>query len=92
MEFDLDQQFDHGELLLSERRCRVCGSIKNLIEGFYITHKNSTHLPSSYSYECKECTVKRVIASRKRKKYEDGIKDGDFYEEPVGHDYIYPDW
>ena len=76
MEFDLDQQFDHGELLLSERRCRVCGSIKNLIEGFYITHKKSTHLPSSYSYECKACTVARVIASRK--------KDNSSW--------VYPDW
>ncbi len=92
MEFDLESQFKHGELLLSERRCRVCGGVKNLIEGYYITHKKSTHLPSSYSYECKECTVKRVISSRKRKKYEDGIKDGDFYEEPVGYDYLYPDW
>jgi hypothetical protein len=76
MEFDLDQQFDHGELLLSERRCRVCGSIKNLIEGFYITHKNSTHLPSSYSYECKSCTVARVTASRKK----DSMN------------WVYPDW
>ncbi len=76
MEFDLESQFDHGELLLSERRCRVCGSVKNLIEGFYITHKKSTHLPSSYSYECKACTVARVIASRK--------KDNS--------NWVYPDW
>ena len=73
---DLESQFDHGELLLSERRCRVCGSVKNLIEGFYITHKKSTHLPSSYSYECKACTVARVIASRK--------KDNS--------NWVYPDW
>ena len=66
MEFDLESQFDHGELLLSERRCRVCGSVKNLIEGYYITHKKSTHLPSSYSYECKECTIKRISISRKK--------------------------
>ena len=76
MEFDLEEQFNHGDLLLSERRCRVCGSVKNLIEGFYITHKKSTHLPSSYSYECKACTVARVIASRK--------KDNS--------NWVYPDW
>ena len=76
MEFDLESQFDHGELLLSERRCRVCGSVKNLIEGFYITHKKSTHLPSSYSYECKSCTSARVRASRK--------KDNG--------NWLYPDW
>ena len=73
---DLESQFDHGDLLLSERRCRVCGSIKNLIEGYYITHKKSTHLPSSYSYECKACTVARVIAGRK--------KDNS--------NWVYPDW
>ena len=73
---DLESQFDHGELLLSERRCRVCGSVKNLIEGFYITHKKSTHLPSSYSYECKACTSARVRASRK--------KDNG--------NWLYPDW
>ena len=73
---DLESQFDHGELLLSERRCRVCGSVKNLIEGFYITHKKSTHLPSSYSYECKACTSARVRASRK--------KDNGSW--------LYPDW
>jgi hypothetical protein len=66
MEFDLESQFDHSDLLLSERRCRVCGSIKNLIGEFYITHKNSTHLPSSYSYECRMCTIKRIKASRKK--------------------------
>ena len=76
MEFDLESQFDHGELLLTERRCRVCGSGKNLIEGFYITHKNSTHLPSSYSYECKGCTIKRIKSSRKK---DNGI-------------WSYPDW
>ena len=66
MEFDLEEQFNHGDLLLSERRCIVCGSVKNLIEGFYITHKKSTHLPSSYSYECKACTSARFRASRKK--------------------------
>jgi len=76
MEFDLESQFDHGELLLTERRCRVCGSVKNLIEGYYITHKKSTHLPSSYSYECKECTIKRIKSNRKK---DNGV-------------WSYPDW
>ena len=25
-------------------------------------------------------------------KYNKGIKKGDFYEEPIGDDFIYPDW
>ena len=24
--------------------------------------------------------------------YDQGIKDGDFYEEPIGDDFEYPDW
>ena len=26
------------------------------------------------------------------KKYEKGIKDGEFYEDPIGEDFNYPDW
>ena len=76
MEFDLEDQFELGDLLLSERRCRVCGSVKNLVEDFYLTHKTRTHLPSRYSYECKSCTVKRITSSRKK----DSVN------------WVYPDW
>ena len=56
---DLDEQLELAHLLLQERKCRVCGQEKNLIDGYYRTRKN-VRLASSYSYECKECTVKRV--------------------------------
>ena len=34
------------------------------------------------------------IASNKKiiQKYEKGIKEGEFYEEPIGGDFNYPDW
>ena len=34
------------------------------------------------------------IASSKKiiEKYDKGIKDREFYEEPIGADFIYPDW
>ena len=35
-----------------------------MLESFYRTRKNDK-LASSYSYECKECTVKRIKESRK---------------------------
>jgi hypothetical protein len=57
---DLDGQLKFGHLLLHERKCRVCGDRKNLIEGFYRTRKDRGAVASSYSYECKECTKKRV--------------------------------
>ena len=61
---DIDGQIKLGHLLLNDRKCRVCGEVKNLIEGFYRTRKDRGQVPSSYSYECKECTIKRVIVSR----------------------------
>ena len=34
------------------------------------------------------------IASSKKiiKKYDKGIKEGEFYKEAIGRDFIYPDW
>ena len=62
---DLDGQIKLGHLLLQDRKCRVCGETKNLVEGFYRTRKSRGPVASSYSYECKECTIKRVIKNKK---------------------------
>jgi hypothetical protein len=61
---ELDKQINLGHLLLVERKCRVCGETKNLIDSFYRTRKDRGAVSSSYSYECKECTVKRVISNK----------------------------
>tara|TARA_Y100000385_G_scaffold282728_1_gene337651 strand:- start:22 stop:246 length:225 start_codon:yes stop_codon:yes gene_type:complete len=63
---DLDRQIKLGHLLLNDRKCITCGEIKNLIDGFYRIRKGGS-LPSSYSYECKQCTIKRVSLTRKKK-------------------------
>jgi len=63
---DVDDHFELEHLYLTERECRVCNQTKDLIDGFYRTRKNKYN-SSSYSYECKECTVKRIIQSRKLK-------------------------
>ena len=73
MSFDDEIELEH--LLFLERKCRVCGKVKNLMDDFYKTRKDRT-LASSYSYECKECTIKRVINTPK--------KDNNKWE--------YPDW
>ena len=75
---DLDIQINLGHLLLTDRKCRVCGETKNLIDGFYRTRKDRGAVLSSYSYECKECTVKRVTESKKNK--------------PSPVSWEYPDW
>ncbi len=74
---DIDGQLKLGHLLLNDRKCRKCGEIKNLVDGFYRTRKNRGAVPSSYSYECKICTVKRILESKKKDKI---------------IDIYYPDW
>ena len=61
---DLDDQVKFGHLLLHDRKCRTCGERKNLIEGFYRTRKDRGAIPSSFSYECKDCAKKRIVVSR----------------------------
>ncbi len=62
---DLDGQIKLGHLLFQERKCRVCGNFKNLVEDFYRTRKDRGAVASSYAYECKECTKNRIIKGRK---------------------------
>jgi ribosomal protein L33 len=63
---DIEDQFSLQHLLFTERECRSCGAIKDLLSDFYLTKKAKRQLPSSYSYECKECTNKRIIQSKSR--------------------------
>ena len=60
---DFDDQLELEHLIFTERKCRICGHIKSLTTDFYVTRKNRKLL-SSYSYECKECTKKRVKSKR----------------------------
>jgi len=62
---DFEDQIELEHILFSERKCRVCKKIKNLMSDFYLTRKNRGVFPSAYSYECKECTIKRIKESRK---------------------------
>ena len=65
---DIDKQIKLGHLLLTDRKCRVCGEMKNLIDGFYRTRKDRGPVASSYSYECKECTIKRILETKEKTK------------------------
>ena len=76
---DLSNQFSLEHLLFSERKCKKCGEIKNLLEDFYLSRKDKGSCPSSYSYECKVCTIKRIKYRRKSK-------------DMSSYNYNYPDW
>ena len=75
---DLDGQIKLGHLLLQDRKCRVCDKTKNLVEDFYRTRKDRGPVASSYSYECKECTIKSMLEIKRKK-------------DPFV-DWSYPDW
>jgi hypothetical protein len=78
---NFDDQISISHLLFSERKCRVCKNVKDLIEDFYLTRKGKGSFSSAYSYECKECTKKRTINYRKNKKIQNYISKWE-----------YPDW
>jgi hypothetical protein len=63
---DIDKQLKLGHLLLTDRKCRSCSEMKNLVDEFYRTRKNRGPVASSYSYECKDCTIKRILKDRKK--------------------------
>lgn len=75
---DLDKQIKLGHLLLTDRKCRICGEFKNLVDDFYRTRRDRGPVASSYSYECKECAVKRISNSRRKSKKQ--------------NEWEYPDW
>jgi len=83
---ELSDQFKFGHLLLNERKCRVCGEEKNLIDGFYRTRKDRGATASSYSYECKQCTIKRITNKRQQEhqRKKECQQDGVYWQ--------YPDW
>ena len=65
---EIDEQVTTGHLLWETRVCRVCQKEKNLVDDYYLSRKDPT-LPSSYSYECKDCAVKRTTAYNKKNAY-----------------------
>jgi len=65
---DLEDQISLEHLLFRDRQCRVCGETKDLMTDFYAIRRTKKYLPSAYSYECKDCTIKRIKNKRKQKK------------------------
>ncbi len=78
---DFDDQIELEHILFSDRKCRVCGKVKNLISDFYLTRKGRAVFLSAYSYECKDCTKVRILSKRK------SIKKG-----KSSFEWEYPDW
>ena len=54
---NLEDQFGLEHLLFEQRKCKVCGQTKELINDFYKTRKDRGNVPSAYAYECKRCSI-----------------------------------
>ena len=64
---DLEDQFSLDHLIFTERKCRTCGVTKDLLTDFYRSRRNRNSV-SAYSYECKDCTKKRVKCKKRNQK------------------------
>lgn len=64
---DIGDGFSLDHLLFRERKCRICRETKDLMTDYYVIRKGKKYLPSSYSYECKQCTIKRILDKREGK-------------------------
>ena len=64
---DIEDQFSLDHLIFTERKCRTCGVTKDLLTDFYRSRRNRNSV-SAYSYECKECTKKRVKCKKRNQK------------------------
>jgi hypothetical protein len=78
----LEEDFGLEHLLFQQRTCKVCGETKDLLSDFYLTRKDRGKVKSSYSYECKVCTIKRITNKRQQRK--------ECQREAVN--WQYPDW
>jgi hypothetical protein len=74
---DFEEEFELEHLLFKERKCRSCCKVKDLLVDFYKIRRDRTTI-SAYSYECKECTIRRIV--NRRKKCIDTLIE------------LYPDW
>ena len=74
---DIDSQVQTEHLIFETRVCRKCGEEKSLLDDYYRSRKDPSKA-SSYAYECKDCTIQRILKARKKK-------------DPFS-DWKYPDW
>ena len=58
---DIGDQFSLEHLLFKVRRCKTCNKLRSN-RRFLHVKEQKRGLPSAYSYECKDCTIKSIIA------------------------------
>lgn len=84
-EFNLDG-FGLEHLLFVDRQCRKCLRSLSLIDNFYLTRKDKGSVPSAYSYECKQCTIKRISRTERNARKSKALQQN------IPGQEVYPDW
>ena len=46
---NIEDQFELEHLLFEQRKCKICGETKELINDFYKTRKDRGNVPSAYA-------------------------------------------
>ena len=46
---NIEDQFGLEHLLFEQRKCKICGEMKELINDFYKTRKDRGNVPSAYA-------------------------------------------
>ena len=72
---NIEDQFGLEHLLFEQRKCKICGEMKELINDFYKTRKDRGNVPSAYAYECKRCSIKIVSQGIRKKEKVDNYPD-----------------
>ena len=65
---NIEDQFGLEHLLFEQRKCKICGEMKELINDFYKTRKDRGNVPSAYAYECKDVQLKEYLKEEKKEK------------------------
>jgi hypothetical protein len=62
---NLEDKFSLEQLIFQDRVCRTCGETKSLMDDFYLIRKDRGTVSAAYSYECKQCCIRRVSNAKK---------------------------
>ena len=71
---NIDEEFEFGHLVLHERKCRTCGKVKDLIDGFYLIRKSRGDIPRRTHMNVKS-VLKRGVKTKRRNNKEDIYPD-----------------
>ena len=65
---NIEDQFGLEHLLFEQRKCKICGEVKELINDFYKTRKDRGNVPSAYAMNAKDVQSKEFLKEEEKRK------------------------